>query len=1218
MALWAALGFLAALLAAVPTAAPAVAAGKSVPPPAADRQNRQLVTGSWNMQGGSDGIGSVPESRWNTGIRTILRDEVDVATLQEAGNAPPESSNPSDRVFANPSVTEHVYRVGPDDLVQIYWGHIGQRRNALAIMTRETVRDADLILVNGEHDSRPILAVQIGETWYFSAHALSGGGVDAPEIIDRAYNFVRQRSPGAPWQVLADFNRNPGRMPARFQRHIVRSNLPTQYGGNELDWALISNGTDRTVTAERRATDSDHYYIRYTFNRGCLAPQAARSETAAEECLDPVAGHTYWTYTSSSKWPGHAISSGTLWNIPHVEEFGKDDEDAIVEVLFSVRPDRYVLKTRDGCITRDESSEDTAWGDCDQEAEAADWAFSDGKIVDPYANGPSFLQPTALGDRPDFPYLITAPEPHVWWFVETGTGDPGDGTGKPDIRLMPVGDSITFGVGSSDGNGYREKLWDPLDDLEFHPDFVGSNHSGDMSDPEHNGHRGWVIDEIAEPAALDSRSMRPNVVTLMAGTNDIYRNEDVAGAPARLGRLIDRMQSGSPGVAIAVATLVPVKDDPVAQDRRNAYNEQVRSLVEARQNQGQKIVLAELGPMTDSMLLDQLHPNDDGYTYMADRFVEAVMKMVELRWVAEPADPGDGGDPDMCVKNPGGGWSELGRIAQGPIPADSATAGVKGSVRLADFDGNGRTDYAVLTDTGAVYLWTRTADGWEDRGKVAEGNGAAGRGGTVRLADLDKDHDADYLAVHENGAVEAFRNDGVREHGNSGWHSMGLVAEGTGHGGGAEVRFADIDADGDADYLLVHDDGSVEAWLNDDVLVNGKSAWTKLGVIAAGTGNPGSKVRLADLDGDADADYLVVHEDGRTEAWLNDDVAGKLGKGWTPIGKIAAGTGPGGPAVRFADFDADGDADYFVVGSAGTATVWENLDVATRPDKENGFKKVGVYGRHMLDAAAKARVVRFADLDGDGDDDYLLVGPRGEVEAWRNDDVGTKGTNAWIKVGKVAEGVSPGEHERVVFADYDGDRRDDYLVVDDTNGRVRGWHNDAVFSKGITAWTGVGVIAQGPTGAGEREVQFADIDGDGDDDYLLVSADHSVHGWQNKGTDAPGGGGWALPALIARPKDPVPAQQRTVFASMTCDDRADYVLRDPDRDNALYSWRNLGGFDNEWSSKKKIAYGVAMSFPVENHLADLDGDGLDDYLVVDPKNGAARAWLNNGGNQAAP
>ncbi|MGW2512259.1 FG-GAP-like repeat-containing protein [Streptomyces scopuliridis] len=789
----------------------------------------------------------------------------------------------------------------------------------------------------------------------------------------------------------------------------------------------------------------------------------------------------------------------------------------------------------------------------------------------------------------------------------------------PSVRLMPVGDSITYGVGSSDGNGYRQDLWDDLNQEQLKPDFVGSNHSGTMTDPEHNGVRGFEIDQIADPAARDAKSMRPNVVTLMAGTNDIQRDMNVATAPDRLDALIDRVREGSPGVAIAVATLVPVKGDPPAEARREAYNEQVRSLVAERQDKGEKVELAEMGPMTDAMLYDRLHPNDIGYDFMADEFFDTVMTMMNKGWVtgAAAVDP-DEGNPGtgLCVET-GGGWKELGRIAEGPINSDSSSAGVQGRVRLADFDGNGKTDYAIVTDTGAVYLWTKITGGWVNRGKVAAGNGVAGRGAQVRFADIDGDHDADYLVVHSDGSVEAWRNDDVWVNGGSAWHAKGTIAAGTGTGGGTDIHFADIDGDVDDDYLVVHDDGSIDAWINDDVFANGGSAWKKLGRISGGVGYPGSKVRLADLDGDKDADYLIVHSDGSTEAWLNKSVAEDLREGWKSIGKIATGTGTGGEAVQFADADADHDADYFVIGSTGTATWWENDDVATRADKENGFKKVGVYGDHKLDASNNTRSVTFADLDGDGDDDYLLVGPKGEVEAWRNDDVAPRGTNAWIKIGRVAEGMSLGKTERVVFADINGDQRDDYLVVDDTNGRVRGWRNDGPFTKGITTWTSLGVIAQGPAGAGESEVQFADIDGDGDDDYLLVSIDHSVHAWKNNGTNAPGGGGWAAQGLLAQPQSAT-VTQKTVFANMNCDKRADYVLRDPGDNNALYGWMNLGGFDNQWSEKRKIAYGVAMSFPVEVHLADLDGDGLDDYLVVDPTSGATRAWLNNGGNQANP
>ncbi|MFF0224283.1 hypothetical protein [Streptomyces sp. NPDC004629] len=85
----------------------------------------------------------------------------------------------------------------------------------------------------------------------------------------------------------------------------------------------------------------------------------------------------------------------------------------------------------------------------------------------------------------------------------------------------------------------------------------------------------------------------------------------------------------------------------------------------------------------------------------------------------------------------------------------------------------------------------------------------------------------------------------------------------------------------------------------------------------------------------------ITYGDGSTEAWLNKSVAGDLREGWKSIGKIATGTGTGGAAVQFADADTDRDADYFVIGSAGTATWWQNDDVATRTDNENGFKKGG-------------------------------------------------------------------------------------------------------------------------------------------------------------------------------------------------------------------------------------------------------------------------------------
>jgi hypothetical protein len=50
---------------------------------------------------------------------------------------------------------------------------------------------------------------------------------------------------------------------------------------------------------------------------------------------------------------------------------------------------------------------------------------------------------------------------------------------------MPLGDSITWGVGSS--NGYRAPLRNALTAEGHSLDFVGSGRNGTMSDPDNEG-----------------------------------------------------------------------------------------------------------------------------------------------------------------------------------------------------------------------------------------------------------------------------------------------------------------------------------------------------------------------------------------------------------------------------------------------------------------------------------------------------------------------------------------------------------------------------------------------------------------------------------------------------------------------------------------------------------------------------------------------------------
>ncbi|QLE76313.1 VCBS repeat-containing protein [Streptomyces rectiverticillatus] len=236
-----------------------------------------------------------------------------------------------------------------------------------------------------------------------------------------------------------------------------------------------------------------------------------------------------------------------------------------------------------------------------------------------------------------------------------------------------------------------------------------------------------------------------------------------------------------------------------------------------------------------------------------------------------------------------------------------------------DIDGDGKVDYLVVEDNGAVRAWVNKGGdgrgGWADYGTIAKGAGAPGS--KVRFADINADGKADYLIVEDNGAVRAWVNKGGD--GRGGWADYGTIAKGAG-APGSKVRFADINADGKADYLIVEDNGAVRAFINDGG--DNRGGWTNYGTIAKGAGAPGSKVRFADINGDRKADYLIVEDNGAVRAFIND--GGDNRGGWTDYGTIAKGAGAPGSKVRFADINGDRKADYLIVEDNGAVRAFIN------------------------------------------------------------------------------------------------------------------------------------------------------------------------------------------------------------------------------------------------------------------------------------------------------
>ncbi|MFE9453929.1 ricin-type beta-trefoil lectin domain protein [Streptomyces sp. NPDC006739] len=225
----------------------------------------------------------------------------------------------------------------------------------------------------------------------------------------------------------------------------------------------------------------------------------------------------------------------------------------------------------------------------------------------------------------------------------TGTGAPPStvraAAAPTALRLMPLGDSITWGVGSPSGNSYRAFLGNRLAADGHTLDFVGSGRNGTMSDPDNEGHSGWRIDQIAGIADSVLARYRPNVITLEIGTNDLNGNYQIPTAPDRLHALIDQITRDAPDATVLVGTVI-VSTSGSDEANRPAFNAKIPGIVQAEQAAGKHVRLVDMSALTSADLSDALHPNDNGFRKMADAFHAGVQAADAAGWIKPPVPTG--------------------------------------------------------------------------------------------------------------------------------------------------------------------------------------------------------------------------------------------------------------------------------------------------------------------------------------------------------------------------------------------------------------------------------------------------------------------------------------------------------------------------------------------------------------------------------------------------
>ncbi|MEM7378463.1 MAG: GDSL-type esterase/lipase family protein [Pseudomonadota bacterium] len=213
------------------------------------------------------------------------------------------------------------------------------------------------------------------------------------------------------------------------------------------------------------------------------------------------------------------------------------------------------------------------------------------------------------------------------------------------LRIMPLGDSITFGVTSSQGSvatdlplsadavGYRQALYERLTNDGYQVDFVGRESSGanaGLADTDHEGVPGDLVSDMTARINTGLNTNPADIVLLHAGTNDI--NSSMTSVTP-VNNLLTAINNWSSSVVNPIADTLVARIVPSPNATKNTdidtFNGNLDVLMA---NSWSNLTVVDMNSALDAVAdmtpsptdTTGLHPNTSGYTKMADAWYTAL------------------------------------------------------------------------------------------------------------------------------------------------------------------------------------------------------------------------------------------------------------------------------------------------------------------------------------------------------------------------------------------------------------------------------------------------------------------------------------------------------------------------------------------------------------------------------------------------------------------
>jgi hypothetical protein len=400
------------------------------------------------------------------------------------------------------------------------------------------------------------------------------------------------------------------------------------------------------------------------------------------------------------------------------------------------------------------------------------------------------------------------------------------------------------------------------------------------------------------------------------------------------------------------------------------------------------------------------------------------------------------------------------------LPSEIVEDVTEGGATFFDVDGDEDLDLLVtgITWGGGGFTGLYINDG---TGRLTENTDVPFTNvawGDIAHADVDGDGDQDvFISGHAGGFLrtsELYINDGMG--------SFTKSAENTFKGvSGSSVFFGDIDQDGDPD-LLVSGKDTLTNYSNLVYENDGNGIFNPLSTSFENVES--WAVALCDIDNDDNLDVLISNSQGST-LFTND------GTGQFNEDSIALFPGILYSRLAFSDLDNDGDADFLISGTNSAGGKESRLYINTGSGQFEALQNLPFENW-------SAYAATFFDANGDGNHDLLIGGVNGELESattlFLYDE--NEGFTEMPAMGKGADILAT--------ADITGDSITDVFI-----GGNDSEIGDLEPFSGLFANDGTGQLTKmqpslfEPVSFGAME--FADFDGDGDEDLILTGCEET-------------------------------------------------------------------------------------------------------------------------------